>query len=259
MYSNQYIIFKCIVHIIKSTTLKKILLLSILIILYSCKKENSLEFIETAIEKTDPVIIEVIYPKLSDASDVSTKINRNVESALAEQIAFFEEDTDNLTLDDALVQFENRFISFKNDFEPNATLWEVTINSEVVFQSINVITISIDSYTFTGGAHGNSVITLLNFDPETGNLYTQNEVFKKNNDFTELVEHYFKTETATKTNDNSESYFFGEDFKLPENIGFKEDGVIFLYNTYELASYAEGITEFIIPYSEISKFLKISH
>ncbi|HEX9825077.1 MAG TPA: DUF3298 and DUF4163 domain-containing protein [Flavobacteriaceae bacterium] len=239
--------------------MKKILLFSILVILTSCVKEISFEFEETAIIKKDPVSIEVIYPKLNDASDITSKINKAIESAIAEHIVFFEEDTDRLTLNDAISQFENRFISFKNDFEADAAPWEVTINSEVVFQSVYVITISIDSYTFTGGAHGNSVITLLNFDPKTGDLYSQDDVLKPSKDFISMVEQYFKTETATKTTDSSENYFFGEDFKLPENIGFNDDGVIFLYNTYELASYAEGITEFTIPYSEISKFIKINH
>ena len=232
---------------------------SILVILTSCVKEISFEFEETAIIKKDPVSIEVIYPKLNDASDITSKINKAIESAIAEHIVFFEEDTDRLTLNDAISQFENRFISFKNDFEADAAPWEVTINSEVVFQSVYVITISIDSYTFTGGAHGNSVITLLNFDPKTGDLYSQDDVLKPSKDFISMVEQYFKTETATKTTDSSENYFFGEDFKLPENIGFNDEGVIFLYNTYELASYAEGITEFTIPYSEISKFIKINH
>lgn len=238
--------------------MKKILLPAILFVLFSCVKEIPFEFEETAIEKKEPVTIEVIYPKLNDDSDVSSKINKTIESSLAEQIAFFEEEVDNLTLNDAITQFENRFVSFKNDFEANAAPWEVIINSEIVFQSLYVITISIDSYTFTGGAHGNSVITLLNFDPNTGNLYTQDDVFKPSKDFIELVKKYFKTETESKNNNIQNDNFFGEDFRLPENIGFNEEGVIFLYNTYELSSYAEGITEFTIPYNEISKFVNIN-
>ena len=238
--------------------MKKLFYISIMILLSSCVQEKLFEFNETAIEKDDPVSIQVIYSKINDNSDVSTKINNSIESTLAQQIAFFEEDIDDLTLEDAISQFENRFVSFKNDFEANAAPWEVIINSEVVFQSMYVITISIDSYTFTGGAHGNSVITLLNFDPETGNLYTQDDIFVKSDELTSLVENYFKKESASKNN-NNENYFFGEDFKLPENVGFSEEGIIFLYNTYEIASYAQGITEFTIPYAEIYDHLNINY
>jgi hypothetical protein len=50
-------------------------------------------------------------------------------------------------------------------------------------------------------------------------------------------------------------FFFGKDFVLPENIGYNEEGLLLLYNTYEIASYAMGITEFTIPYSEINNLL----
>jgi len=97
----------------------------------------------------------------------------------------------------------------------------------------------------------------LNFNPASGNLYTQDELFKKVGDFSELVEQHLKSEIAEKS--ITENYFFGEDFKLPENIGFNEEGVIFLYNTYEIASYAQGITEFTVPYNEIANYLKINY
>lgn len=222
-------------------------------------EESPFQFDEMAIEKKEPVSIEVIYPRIDDDSEVSSTINIGIESTLAAQIAFFEENTDSLTLNNAISQFENRFLSFKNDFEPEATPWEVLINSEIILQSNYVITVAIDSYTFTGGAHGNSVITLLNFDPKTGRLFTQEDLIKTFGDLTELVKQYFKKELVAKGNGNSVDYFFGDDFKLPENIGFNDEGVIFLYNNYELSSFADGVTEFTIPYSEISKYLKISH
>lgn len=239
--------------------MKKILLASLLLIMLACVQETYFPFDEVSIEKKEPVNISVIYPKLEDNSNTSSKINKAVEATLAEQIAFFQEDTDSLTLDGAITQFENRFISFKNDFEADATPWEVNINSEVIFQSINVITISIDSYTFTGGAHGNSVITLLNFNPKTGHLYSQDEMLKPSKDFVELVKRHFNEEMASKNNGDSGNYVIGDDFKLPENIGFNEEGVIFLYNNYELTSFADGITEFTIPYSEVSKVIKINY
>lgn len=218
-----------------------------------------MEFEETLIEKKEPTTIEVFYPKLNDGSAISIKINTTIEASIASQIAFFEDDVESLTLNDAITKFEKRFVSFKNDFEEDATPWEVTINSEVVFQSLYVITIAIDSYTFTGGAHGNSVISFLNFDPLTGNLYTQEDLFNKSSEFSELVKQHFKTELESKGSNDSEHFNLGEDFKLPENIGFNEEGVIFLYNSYEMMSFAEGITEFTIPYNEISKYLKISY
>jgi len=238
--------------------LKKLILVVILLGFASCKEEITMEFTETAIEKKDPINIQVIYPKLESYSEVALKINKSIELAIAKNIAFFEENTDGLTLNDAISQMENRFISFKNDFEEDAIPWEVNINCEVVFQSIYVITIAVDSYAFTGGAHGNSTITLLNFNPANGNLYRKDDFINTSPGLIELVEKAFRSEIKSR-NKNEEDYFYGQDFKLPENVGFSDEGVIFLYNTYEMASYAQGITEFTIPYGEISKYVKINY
>lgn len=239
--------------------MKKLVLLSLLLISLSCVEESQFEFDEIAIEKQEPTSITIIYPQLDDESEASFNINKGIESALASQIAFFEEDTDGLTLNNAISQFENRFVSFRNDFEPEAAPWEVQINSEVVFQSKYVISIAVDNYTFTGGAHGNSAITLLNFDPKTGELLTQDDLINTFGDLTKLVKQYFDEELSTRSSGVSVEYFFGDDFRLPENIGFNDDGVIFLYNNYELTSFADGIIEFTIPYAEISKYLKINY
>ena len=55
-----------------------------------------------------------------------------------------------------------------------------------------------------------------------------------------------------------EDFFFGKDFQLPETLGYSDEGLIVLYNPYEIASYSQGIIEFTIPYSEISSFLNIN-
>ena len=44
-------------------------------------------------------------------------------------------------------------------------------------------------------------------------------------------------------------------FNLPENITYNEEGIVLLYNAYEIAPYATGILEFEIPYSEIENYL----
>ena len=45
-------------------------------------------------------------------------------------------------------------------------------------------------------------------------------------------------------------------FRLNDNYGFTNDGVVFFYNSYEIAPYAAGPSEVFIPYSEISDWLK---
>ena len=47
-------------------------------------------------------------------------------------------------------------------------------------------------------------------------------------------------------------YSFDNDrFRLPDNFAIGPKGLTFLYNLYEIASYAQGITELLIEYGEI--------
>jgi len=55
-----------------------------------------------------------------------------------------------------------------------------------------------------------------------------------------------------------ESQFFGMEsgFVLPENIFFEKEGLRFIYNSYEIASYAQGSQTFILTYETLKPFLK---
>lgn len=218
--------------------------------------EFTLDFSETVIEKNDVINIELIFPKAKGSSDIATKINSVIESTIIKNIAFFEEDTNTLNLENAILEIEKRYTSFKEDFEDSAIKWDVNISGEVVYISPEIITVGLDSYTFTGGAHGNSVITLLNFNSNTGQLLTIDDLFTDLSKLTTLVKS--KLDEEINSNKTNHSFFFGDEFNLPENIGFSDEGVIFLYNTYEIAAYAQGVTEFTIPYEDIQDMLKVN-
>ena len=55
-----------------------------------------------------------------------------------------------------------------------------------------------------------------------------------------------------------EDFFFGKPFQLPKNIGYSDDGLVLLYNVYEVASFEQGYTEFVIPFDEIKSYLKVN-
>ena len=84
------------------------------------------------------------------------------------------------------------------------------------------------------------------------------EPIKNKIDFIKLSEIYFNLKLQEKLKENGfNDYFFGDSFQLPENIGFSDEGVILLYNVYEIAPYSEGITEFTIPFEEALPYLKL--
>ena len=76
--------------------------------------------------------------------------------------------------------------------------------------------------------------------------------------YTLAQKHFVKSLEVEEDNLTMEDFFFGKPFQLPENIGFSDDGLVLLYNAYEIASYNQGYTEFIIPFDDVESYLKIN-
>ena len=113
---------------------------------------------------------------------------------------------------------------------------------------------------FTGGAHGYTSVSFLNFDPQTGELLTQKELFDPS--FSSFAEEVFRQKNGIPENEpiNSTGFLFDEEkFQLPKNIGFSEKKVLLRYNPYEVASYADGSLLLEIPLEEARKYLKFDN
>lgn len=236
---------------------KLVLLLLVSIGIVSCTKEVRLTFSETNFTKNENAVIEINIPKAEGTIEVSEAINAAIENFIVSTISFSEDYLINVSLNEAMMKFDSVYIEFKDDFEEDSLVWEAFIDGEVTYQSSEITCIAINSYLNTGGAHGNTNISFLNFNSQTGKLL-QNDDIIKNKDFLKLAEKYFNIELQEMLNENGfDDYFFGDGFHLPENIGFSDEGVILLYNVYEIAPYSEGITEFTIPFEEALPYLKL--
>ncbi len=232
--------------------------MSVSIVFFSCEEEHSVHFTETTVEKTENAKINITYPKAEGSETIAKRINHTIENFLANEINMSEKRDKDLSLADAIKGFDDEYKSFKQDFSDSTQEWEALIESEVNYESETIICIAVNSYLDTGGAHGNSHVTFLNFNKKSGELLAMTDIIKDEEAFKKLAIPYFEKATKPLSNDQDvQDMFFGEAFQLPENIGFNAKGVILLYNIYEIASYAQGITEFTIPYDEAKPFLKI--
>ncbi|MGR7812944.1 DUF3298 domain-containing protein [Lacinutrix undariae] len=235
--------------------MKKIpLIFGLFLLIFSCKKEVTLSFNEESIITNEQADISIIYPKTSGDKTVSNRINETIEAYISNQINF-NDSIKTETFKATVEKFNADYTRFKNDFLDEDQKWIADIEGEIVLDTPELICFGMSSYMNTGGAHGNSRIDFLNFNPETGKLYAMTDLIDDFDGFSALAETHFKAEVKT---DDTADYFFGKDFQLPESIGFNEAGVIILYNTYEIAAYSEGVTEFTIPYEDANSYLKIN-
>jgi len=231
----------------------------IALLLSACNQDVKLTFETQHIEKTSDAKIVIDYPKAIGAKDVANKINQQIEHVIANEMNMADTPENDISISEAASQFDKEYKSFKQDFQDSSQKWEVKVDGQVIYDSPEIICISLQTYTDTGGAHGNGKTTYLNFNPANGVLFEQKDFIKNLDEFKKVAEKAFKEQTKPKDNDESmEDFFFGEDFQLPSNIGYTNKGLVLLYNNYEIASYAQGITDIVLPYAQIKEYLKVN-
>lgn len=225
--------------------------------LHSCNSEFKPAIFKTvSLDKAYDAEISVTYDKAEGNNELSKTINFNVEQTIIATLSSPEKKTN---LEAILKDFNEEYIDFKKSFPDEVEpIWELHIETEKVYQSEDIITIAINTYEFKGGAHGNDKIKFLNLDAKTGHALKKSDLIKNKDSFKKLAEsHFIKSLESENNNLKMEDYFFGKPFQLPENIGFTDDGLVLLYTNYELASYNQGYSEFVIPFDELEDFLLI--
>ncbi|MDF0707124.1 DUF3298 and DUF4163 domain-containing protein [Flagellimonas okinawensis] len=229
-------------------------------VLASCESESKLTFEPVQLQGEVCEDCPRIDINIITALD-NTPISEAINSALREEIISilsFSDDTNIDTADEALQSFTDSFKEVKTKFADEVQ-WEAEIDGDVIYEDENIITIKLNSYSFTGGAHGYASTSYLNFDKRQGVELENWQLFDDVDGFEDFAETKFRIQEKIPqdANINATGFMFnGDSFHLPNNIGYTSDGLKLIYNQYEVASYADGPIELILPYNEINLYLK---
>jgi len=226
-----------------------------------CQKENKLTFepYQFETEACDNCTkININVPQAMDNSKLAHTINSAVREEVI-SLLHFDEESEVSDIDTAIKSFESGFFKLQERYEDESTPWEAKVASEITFEDATILTIALDAYIFTGGAHGYSSKRFLNFDKTKSSELENWQLFKDSLAFRRTAELKFRTKESIPQDKpiNYTGFMFERDsFHLPENIGFTEKGIKLLYNQYEVSSFADETIELVLPYEEIKKFLK---
>lgn len=156
------------------------------------------------------------------------------------------------------------FIRGYNDFymknPGTAQWWYLLIDIKVMRQLHNYIALKYIHSDYAGGAHGNTSISYINYNPKTNQPIVLDSLILPNKkaDLLKLAEGIFrKNEHMSATEPLDKRYFFTNGkFSLPAAFYVSDKGLTFLYNPYEIKAYAEGTTELVIPFAALSDIAK---
>lgn len=240
----------------------------IALIAMSCDREKKIEISsESFTEKELPICkdsncpeITINYVTVFGNTTISEKINSKINDYIFRSLLIGEDTIPTAkTIQEAATGFVESYNSDKAKFPDMAGEYfaEITVNE--IYTSPEHICIEMRQNLYTGGAHGYGTTSFLNIDPKTGDELTSKELFKNKNKFTAFAEKEFRAQqkiTEKQSINDTGFWFEDEKFYLPKSVGFIKDSLIFVYNQYEIASYADGPIELKIAMKDAAPFLR---
>lgn len=228
---------------IKRSFLGFILAFLVLAVPVFAEEINKIDVVEKSIEEnTDKYDVKIKYPMVvGDKKEVVEKINKTIEDYTLEWL-------NDLKL---LVQEYS-----KNYEEAGAKMPKMEAYS--LFESFNtdeVISLPVNYYQYTGGAHGLTTKVSYNYDLKSGKEIKLKDLFKEGFDYKSIIDKKVREDIEKEKDIYFEN---GALFKgVNENQAYylNKDGIIVYFQQYEIAPYSSGIREFKIPYGELSEGL----
>ena len=136
--------------------------------------------------------------------------------------------------------------------------YEQQSQTYVLYQQQNLLSLAFTSYTFTGGAHGNSGTTAASYDLRTGRRLRYADIFRPEADrrLPALLAPAVRPLVGLAPGAPLEGQLFVKQMPVTHHVFLTSGGVGFIYQPYEIASYAQGEIRIFLPMSQVRALLR---
>jgi len=200
--------------------------------------------------------VEMVYPILlsvpgGDTLALNREIRRRLNAGAAHDSLPVFADPDSL--------LAGRIAAFEKPL-PNDAPWFDSTYAQVEMFLPGALTISTFNFSYMGGAHPNTNRVYAVLDPATARAVPLDSVLVSGARARLLAE----AERAFRqgrgmTPDSSfaaAGFWFKEGFELSPNWGFVREGILFHYNSYDVAPYAMGPTDALVPWPALEGIVR---
>jgi hypothetical protein len=113
-------------------------------------------------------------------------------------------------------------------------------------------------YAYEGGAHGNYSTTMLCYDADSKREIQLKDILNADSAVLQpILEKNLRLQMSLKPGVALSSVLFEEHLALTGNFYFTEKGIGFVYNPYEIASYAQGTINIFVPFTDLQPYLNM--
>ena len=189
------------------------------------------------------------YPELSGVNPaVGAKFNQLVKTRVMDRVTNFRKDMMSQTAEDLKFARERGVGNF------------LDVNYGVELANDEIISISFSNSIFEGGAHPNHFTFPVNFDLKTGKELKLADLFKPGANYLKTISDYSITQLKEKTGDMSDEEWIrtgaGPEAQNFDSWNVTKKGILIIFDPYQVAAYAAGPHEVLIPYDELKNILR---
>lgn len=239
---------------------------SIPLICYSKSYEDRLNLPD--IHKNERPVAKIdillLYPEKSKNETLITALDLTITHFML---------NDSMTIKDPELLIENITFDFFESYRkstagvPNIEQsssfnWIKKLTMEVLYNENNLLSLKLDKYGYTGGAHGANIILYRVFNLTNNKPVELDDLFIKGyeEELTRILDKKLRRMNGIAAEDNLlESGFLIDGIAHTDNFYINNDGIGFFYNVYEIAAYATGSTELFCTFYDLKSILRPDH
>ena len=144
-------------------------------------------------------------------------------------------------------------VAIAEDVPREIPAWDKSSKYEIICRDADKVSYRATDYQYTGGAHGFTFVQVGTVDRKTGRKCKladivpesrRDELLRKVRE--DIAIRRYEAKSYAEWRARKEIAFFDEP-QLTENFYFDDRAIHFIYNQYEIACYADGIVEAIVP------------
>lgn len=187
------------------------------------------------------------YPEISSENykKAAKVVNNYYKSRALEYQQYVEKDLYQMAVEQYLDDIQNGY---------PVRIFAAEDSYNITYNKACILSLYFDRYQFTGGAHGITDRTSQTWNLQTGKMIKLSELFECLFDY----RRYIKDQVIEQIKQDPEPYFENyeelvEQYFNVNNFYCTPQGVVGYFQLYEIAPYASGIREFLVPYDNCVK------
>jgi hypothetical protein len=128
----------------------------------------------------------------------------------------------------------------------------------VLYQQGNLLSLGFFRYNFSGGAHGNYGLTPASYDLRTGRRLRYDDIFRPAaaQKLPALLGQAVRPEVGLQPSEPLDKQLFVNKMPVTHQVYLTATGAVFVYQPYEIASYAQGEIHVFVPLSSLRPLLR---